>query len=141
MRRLSALLTVLLLGSLVACSGPSEEPDQSSVAWGREVPQSMVLAGNDVTTDTSGPWTVRRTTSGRGRGSREAKGGDVEMEMLREEAPGADSAAPMPPTGGLSSGAGGSMPEPSHSEDPADLPTRAGPLKAGTTGGGPGAVG
>jgi von Willebrand factor type A domain len=89
MRQFAFLSAVVLLPLILACSGPStdSDPNHTPVAWGRDVPQSTELAGQDVETETSGPWTVRKTSSGRtgGRGGRGGGGGGSDALMLKAE--------------------------------------------------------
>ena len=159
MRRFPALLALFVLALLLACSGPASDPDKKEVAWGREVPQSTELAGEELKEEASGPWTIRKTASSNATGdSGRAWGADSEsMDKVRtlgaaDPAMGV-AAAPAskaaPPAGGFDAGdepAMDSAMEPAKSEDhrgggggatggvsrPSPRQT-ASPLKAGTT--------
>ncbi len=63
MRHLYALFALIVVGLLLACSGPTADSGPKRIAWNVEVPQSTELAGREVTELTSGPWVVRKTVS------------------------------------------------------------------------------
>lgn len=142
MRRFPALLALLVVSLLLACSGPSSEPDRKEIAWNTEVPQSTELAGQKMTEEASGPWTVRKTASssadarGRRGASGSAWGADsapADKKLDLEAGSPAESGGAVPPPASAAPGADPASGGWDRGDDAHDDPAKTAPARLEST--------